>query len=121
MDGDTSPRWWKDQAQESAVTADEGNMRAFPYGLTATLCRLFGRLGIVLGFLVVVSIGCSDPRRQTQTVVKVGESTVVVRYEDGRLAEVLNDMNYDLIPNQEVKVVENCDGHLHVVAAYARD
>ncbi len=80
-----------------------------------------GRSALVLGLLTMASVGCSDPRRQTQTVVEVGKSTVVVRYEDGRLAEVLNDMDYDLAPDQEVKVVENCDGHLHVVAAYARE
>jgi hypothetical protein len=51
--------------------------------------------------------------------VKVRGTNVVVRYEDGRLAEVLNDMGYELAPDQEVKVVENCDGDLHVAVAYA--
>ncbi len=43
-----------------------------------------------------------------------------MRYKDGHLAEVLNDMNYDLVKAQEVKVLENCDGYLHVVVAYAK-
>ena len=70
--------------------------------------------------LGLTMFGCQDPRRELQTVVKLGTGTVVVRYDDGRLAEVLNDMNYELVADQEVKVVENCDGDLHVVVAYAR-
>jgi hypothetical protein len=65
---------------------------------------------------VAGAVGCGS-RNETQTVVKVRAGTVVVRYEDGRLAEVENDMGYELVAGQEVKVVENCDGALHVAMA----
>lgn len=75
------------------------------------LCAAFPLLA------AVILAGC---RNELQTVVQCSDRTVVVRYEDGRLAEVLNDMEYELEPGQRVKVTENCDGDLHVVVAYAQ-
>jgi hypothetical protein len=75
--------------------------------------------GAALALLFVLGCGDSSNRRRLQTVVDVRDQSVVVRYEDGRQVEVLNDMNWDLTTGQEVKVVENCDGRLHVAAAYA--
>ncbi|MEZ4649476.1 MAG: hypothetical protein R3E97_11980 [Candidatus Eisenbacteria bacterium] len=76
------------------------------------------RLAASLSLLCAATLfaGC---RNELQTVVECSDTTVVVRYENGRLAEVLNDMDYDLEPGQQVKVTENCNGALHVVVAYA--
>ena len=85
-----------------------------------TLARLCTWVWLTVLLLTAVALSaCPDPRHELQTVVKVRDRTVVVRYEDGRLAEVLNDMDYELAPDQQVKVVENCDGRLHVAVAYA--
>jgi hypothetical protein len=75
-------------------------------------------MALLLASLLLLACG-RRPSRRLQTVVSVRDETVVVHYEDGRQIEVLNDMNYDLVAGQEVKVVENCDGRLHVAAAYA--
>lgn len=76
--------------------------------------RLAAALGALL--LATTAPGCAN---DLQTVVETRANTVLVRYEDGRLAEVLNDMRYDLAEGQQVKVVENCDGQLHIAVAYA--
>lgn len=66
--------------------------------------------------LAATAPGCGN---DLQTVVESRAHTVLVRYGDGTLAEVLNDMQYDLAPGQQVRVVENCDGQPHVAVAYA--
>ncbi len=75
------------------------------------------RVAAVVGVLLLAATapGCAN---DLQTVVETRANTVLVRYEDGSLAEVLNDMRYELAPGQQVKVVENCDGQPHVAAAY---
>ena len=72
--------------------------------------------GVAALALAVTAYGC---RNELQTVVETRERTVVVRYEDGRLVEVLNDLRFELAPGQQVKVVGNCDGVPHVVTTYA--
>lgn len=66
--------------------------------------------------LCISAPGCGN---RLQTVVEAREGTVLVRYADGTSAEVLNDMRYELVPGQQVKVTENCDGYPHVAVAYA--
>ncbi len=67
--------------------------------------------------LLFAGFGC-ERDGGLQTVVRVEQQRVVVRYSDGKVRKVLNDFGYELSPGQEVKVVENCDGRLHVAVAY---
>lgn len=72
--------------------------------------------GVAALALCMTAPACRD---DLQTVVEVRETTVLVRYQDGRMVEVLNDMQYELAPGQQVKVTGNCDGNPHVAVAYA--
>ncbi len=66
--------------------------------------------------LCLTAPGCGN---DLQTVVETKQDTVLVRYKDGTLVQVLNDMRYELAPGQQVKVTENCEGYPHVAVAYA--